>query len=83
MPSHESTPTPPPADSAETPPDPDAVVADPPTAPGSDVADLVDQMEDRVLHGEPEDAQEAKDASDSSGETPEPEDVDPSGGTPV
>lgn len=54
-----------------------------PTPPGSDLADKIDAMEDRVLHGEEEQAQEEKEETDAEEEAPEPEDVDPSGGTPV
>lgn len=79
MTSEESTP------SEEATPSEDStpVTTDQPRPPGSNVADLVDEMEDRVLHGEPEEAQEEKEQTDSSEETPEPKDVDPSGGAPV
>ena len=54
-----------------------------PAPPHSDVAERIDAMEDRVLHGEEEQAQEEKDTTDAEDEAPDPEDVDPSGGTPV
>ncbi|USQ80443.1 hypothetical protein NF556_01900 [Ornithinimicrobium faecis] len=54
-----------------------------PAPPGSNLADRIDAMEDRVLHGEEEAAQEAKEETDAEEEAPEPEDVDPSAGTPV
>lgn len=59
------------------------LLADEPTPPGSDIAELVDAMEERVLHGEAEEAQEEKESTDASEEAPEPEDVDPSAGKPV
>ncbi|WP_256840635.1 hypothetical protein [Ornithinimicrobium faecis] len=54
-----------------------------PAPPGSNLADRIDAMEERVLHGEEEAAQEAKEETDAEEEAPEPEDVDPSAGTPV
>lgn len=68
---------------SDRPEDSAPLLADEPTPPGSDIAELVDQMEERVLHGEAEEAQEEKEDTDSSEEVPEPEDVDPSGGNPV
>ncbi|USQ76577.1 hypothetical protein [Ornithinimicrobium cryptoxanthini] len=60
-----------------------ALLAEQPTPPGSDLAELVDDMEERVLHGEAGEAQEEKEDTDASDEAGEPEDVDPSGGKPV
>lgn len=54
-----------------------------PPPPGYDLGAKVDAMEDRVLHGDPADAQDEKEETDAEEEAPEPEDVDPSGGTPV
>ncbi len=54
-----------------------------PAPPGYDLAAKVDAMEDRVLHGTPEKAQEEKEQTDAEEEAPEPEDVDPSGGAPA
>ena len=59
------------------------LLADEPVPPGSDIAELVDEMEERVLHGEAEKAQEEKEDTEASDESPEPEDADPSGGKPV
>jgi hypothetical protein len=59
------------------------LLADEPTPPGSDIAELVDKMEQRVLHGEAEEAQEEKEDTEASDESPEPEDVEPSAGKPV
>lgn len=59
------------------------LLADEPPPPGYDLAELVDDMEERVLHGEAEAAHEEKENTDASDEAGEPEDVDPSGGTPV
>lgn len=56
---------------------------DQPTPPGDDLVDLVDDMEERVLHGEEESAHDAKEDTDAEDEAPDPEDVDASGGTPV
>ncbi|WP_109472576.1 hypothetical protein [Ornithinimicrobium cavernae] len=57
--------------------------ADEPAPPGNNLADLVDEMEDRVLHGAAEEAQQEKEQTDAEEEAPAPEDVDPSGGKPV
>ncbi|HLS46335.1 MAG TPA: hypothetical protein VK045_12955, partial [Ornithinicoccus sp.] len=59
------------------------LLADEPVPPGSDIAELVDEMEERVLHGEAEEAQEEKEDTEASDESPEPQDADPSGGKPV
>lgn len=59
------------------------LLADEPAPPGYDLAELVDDMEQRVLHGEAEEAHEEKEDTDPSDEAGEPEDVDPSGGKPV
>jgi hypothetical protein len=59
------------------------LLADEPTPPGDNIAELIDEMEERVLHGEEEAAQEAKENTDAEDEAPAPEDVDASGGTPV
>ena len=58
--------------------------ADPPAPPGvHNLAELVDEMEQRVLHGEEEAAHEEREDTDAEAEAPDPEDVDPSGGDPV
>ena len=54
-----------------------------PAPPGDDLAAKVDAMENRVLHGDPADAQDEKEETDAEEEAPEPEDAVPSGGTPV
>lgn len=68
-----------PADDADSKP----LLADEPTPPGDDIAELIDEMEERVLHGEEEAAHEAKEDTSAEEESPAPEDVDASGGTPV
>lgn len=59
------------------------LLADEPAPPGYDLAEVVDDMEARVLHGEVEEAHELKEDTDASDEADAPEDVDPSGGKPV
>lgn len=59
------------------------LLADEPAPPGYDLAELVDDMEERVLHGEAEAAHKEKEDTNASDEVGEPEDVAPSGGKPV
>src|SRR5690606_41977426 len=59
------------------------LLAEQPVPPGSDIAELVDDMEERVLHGEAEEAQEEKEVTEASEQAPEPKDADPSGGKSV